>query len=94
MILGRRTIDVVCNLDIEQTPESLHAHAIPDGIDIRPGDTVVVHGAPADIRFGDRMTLQCRATVIRAGVLKRLWTQSIGLFRLSELYEVGFQRGR
>jgi hypothetical protein len=93
MRLGRRTIEVTCTVDIEQTPESLHAHAIPDGIDIRPGDTVVLHGAPTEIRFGDRVILQCRATVIRAGWLQRAWTKTKGLFALTELYEVGFQRG-
>ncbi len=93
MIFGPRTVDVTCMVDIEQTPESLHAHAIPDGIDIRPGDRVIVHGAPTEVRFGDHVTLQCRATVIRAGWLKRLWTRKTSLFALSELYEVGFQRG-
>jgi len=94
MSFGRRTIEVTCTVDIEQTAESLHAHAIPDGIDIRPGDTVVVHGAPAEIRFGDRVTLQCRATVTRAGWPERLWTKTKSRFALAELYEVGFQRGR
>lgn len=80
-------------VDIEQTADSLHAYAIPEGIDIRPGDTVLVHGAPTEIRFGEHVTLQCRATVIRAGWLKRQWTKKTGLFALAELYEVGFQRG-
>lgn len=94
MIFRRRTVEITCTVDIEQTAESLHAHAIPEGIDIRPGDEVIVHGVPAQIRFGDHVTLQCRATVVRAGWLKRIWTQKTGLFALSELYEVGFQRGR
>ena len=94
MMFGRQTFDVTCSVDIEQTPESLHAHAIPDGIDIRPGDTVVVHGALTEVRFGDRVSLQCRATVIRAGWLERLWTQTKAVFELTELYEVGFQRGK
>ena len=93
MIFSRRTVEVTCTVDIEQTAESLHAYAIPDGIEIRPGDTVVVHGVPTAIRFGDRVTLQCRATVTRAGWLRRLWTKTTGHFALTELYEVGFQRG-
>ena len=32
-----KQIDVPCFVDIEQTPDSLHAHAIPEGIDIHPG---------------------------------------------------------
>ena len=94
MKFGRETIEVTCTVDIEQTPESFHAHAIPDGIDIRPGDTVMVHGAPTEVQFGDRRSLQCRATVIRAGTLDRLWTRLTAVFELTELYEVGFQRGK
>ena len=93
MMFGRRTIEVTCTVDIEQTPESLHAHAIPDGVEIRPGDTVVVHGVPTEVLFGDRVTMQCRATVIRASLPERLWTQARALLELTELYEVGFQRG-
>jgi hypothetical protein len=90
-LLGRQTVDVGCTVDIEQTPESLHAHAVPDGIDIRPGDVVVVHGAPDRVAFGERVTLQCRATVVRAGWLRRRWTRLTAWLELTELYEVGFQ---
>lgn len=89
-ITGRR-IEIACIVDIEQTADSLHAHAIPDGVDIRPGDTVVVHGAPSQIAFGERIQVTCSATVIRAGVLTRVLTQVTGLFSLMELFEVGFQ---
>ncbi len=89
---GGETIDINCDVDIEQTPESFHAHAVPMGIDIRPGDVVKVHGAPSGIGFGERMTCQLRATVTRAGVVERLWTEFTGLFALTELYEVGFER--
>ncbi len=91
MMLARRRIEVPCSIDIEQTPESLHAHAIPEGIDIRPGDTVRVHDAPARIRFGERIAYQGRATVTRAGPLARAWTQMTALLQLTELYEVGFE---
>ncbi len=88
---GRRTVDVPCAVDIEQTHDSFHAHAVPYGIDIRPGDVVLVHGAPVDISFGDHITCECRATVARAGWLARTWTQMSGMFELTELYEVGFE---
>jgi hypothetical protein len=87
----RRTVEVPCFVDIEQTPDSLHAHAIPQGIEIRPGDTVQVHGAPARVAYGDRLHLRCSATVTRAGALGRMWAQLGGLLELVELYEVGFQ---
>ena len=87
-----RRIEVPCLVDIEQTPESLHAHAIPEGVDIQPGDKVLVHGAPSRIGYGERISLQCSATIIRATVLRRLWTQLTGLLEFAALYEVGFER--
>ena len=87
----RRRIEVSCRVEIEKTPASLHAHAIPDGIDLRPGDRVIVHGAPSDIAFGERISLVCRATVLRAGPIARAWTEMSAFFALTELYEVGFQ---
>jgi hypothetical protein len=88
---GRHSAEVDCLVDIEQTAQSLHAHAVPDGIEIRPGDVVLLHDAPTHIGFGDRVNCVCRATVIRAGWLRRAWTRVEGFFELTELYEVGFQ---
>jgi hypothetical protein len=85
-----RGIDVACVVEIEQTNESFHAHAIPLGIHIRPGDRVVVHGAPRSVAFGTRVSVPCRATVIRASWIERVWTRATALFELTELYEVGF----
>ncbi len=90
-IFGGEVVEIRCDVDIEQTAESFHAHAVPDGIDIRPGDIVVVHGVPTDVGFGERLTCTCSATVQRAGVLGRFWTQLTALLELTELYEVGFQ---
>jgi hypothetical protein len=87
---GGRTIDVPVTVEIERTAESFHAHAIPEGVDIRPGDSVLVHGAPDHVAFGTRITIPCRATVTRAGWLGRMWAQFQGMLELTELYEVGF----
>jgi hypothetical protein len=89
-----RRVEVPCLVEIEQTNESLHAHAIPEGVDIGPGDTVVVHGAPSAVRFGERLLVPCRATVTRAGPVARAWTQLTAMLELTELYEVGFQPRR
>jgi hypothetical protein len=89
--LGRRKIDVSCAVDIEQTPASFHAHAIPEGIDIQPGDIVVVHSVLDGVRFGERKSFRCRATVVRANWLGRAWARFGGLLALTELYEVGFE---
>ena len=69
----------------------MHAHAIPEGIDIRPGDSVLVHGAPSRIGYGDAFSSQCSATVIRASVFGRFWTHLTAPLELVELFEVGFQ---
>ena len=86
-----KQIEVPCFVDIEQTPESLHAHAIPEGIDIQPGDAVMVHGAPSRIAYGQRVKLECSATVTRANIFVRFWTRLMAPLELVELFEVGFQ---
>jgi hypothetical protein len=83
-------IDVPCYVDIEQTPDSLHAHAIPEGIDIQPGDSVIVHGAPSGIGYGEHLRVTCVATVIRAGAIRRFWTRLIAPLEFLELFEAGF----
>lgn len=88
-LLGGERVEIACDVDIEQTPLSFHAHAVPDGIDIRPGDRVVVHGAP-EVGFGERLVTRLPATVTRGGALARWWAGIEGMFELTELYEVGF----
>lgn len=90
-LFNERSIDIRADIDIEKTFDSFHAYAVPDGIDIRPGDVVIVHGVPTDIGFGERLVMQCDATVHRAGPLKRLWTRASSMFELTDLYEVGFE---
>jgi len=90
-----RRFDVGCTIEIQQTGESLHAHVSLDGdLDIRPGDEVTIHGAPVRIGFGDCVNLRRTATVVRAGVLKRLLTRVAGYLELTELYDVSFSDGR
>jgi len=86
-----RRFEVPCIVDIEQTAESLHAHAIPEGVMIRPGDTVLVRGAPSRIDLGQRAQIACVATVVRGGMLRRWRAKLSGLLALDELFEVGFQ---
>lgn len=85
------SVAIRADIDIEKTAESFHAYAVPDGIEIRPGDVVIVHGVPTDIGFGDRLITQCTATVHRAGPLLRAWTAFTAMFELTGLYEVGFE---
>lgn len=86
-----RSLDLVCSVDFENTAESLHAHAIPENVEIRPGDVVTLHDAPDFVPFGERLTCERRATLFRAGPLTRFWTELRSIFEIAELYEVGFQ---
>jgi hypothetical protein len=90
-LLGRRTVTVPCTVEIERTAESFHVHAVPEGIQLRPGDSVVVHGMPEDVAFGEVRSFETTATVTRAGPIERQWVQIRALFEIAELYEVGFQ---
>jgi hypothetical protein len=87
----RRTEEIDCEIDLEQTPESFHAYAVPDGVDIRAGDAVLLHDAPLGIGFGEHMLGRRRATLFRATLVERLWTEFAGMFALTDLYEVGFE---
>ena len=92
---GRRSVDVPCTVEIEQTPESLHAHVVLDaGFEIEPGDAVQVHDAPTSVPYGERLVVRRTATVTRAGRIERLWTKLAGHLELTELYEVSFSERR
>ena len=83
-------LTIECDVDLERTNDSFHAYAVPDGIDIRPGDVVQVHGLPDRLQFGENRRFRAPATVTRAGALRRAWTEFAGMFELTSLYEVGF----
>lgn len=88
--LARRRLDVPCTIEIEHTPRSLHAHVDLQGVEVGPGDTVLVHDAPTDVGFGERVLRNSHATVVKAGVVERLWTHLTAFLELTELYEVSF----
>jgi hypothetical protein len=90
-LLGRRTVEITCEVDIEQSPDSLHAYAIPQGIEINPGDTIYLHDVPTRIGYNERRVMTCRATVVRAGWFDRWKTEMMAIFQLTELYHVGFE---
>jgi hypothetical protein len=92
---SRRSFDVPCTVEIEQTSETLHAHVVLDGdIQIRAGDEVMVHNAPTHVEFGERLVVRRTATVIRGGLVDRLRARIEGYLELAELYEVSFSDGR
>jgi hypothetical protein len=92
---SRKSFDVPCTVEIEQTSETLHAHVVLDGdIDIKPGDQVKVHDAPTGVEFGQRLVVRRTATVVRGSRIDRLRARIEGYLELTELYEVSFSDGR
>ena len=85
-----------CTVEIEKTSESLHAHVVLDGdIDIRPGDEVIVHGAPTEVAFGETLERAPHGHGhARRLPLERLWTRIEGYLEFTELYEVSFSDRR
>jgi hypothetical protein len=95
MMRMRKSFDVPCTVEIEQTSETLHAHVVLDGnVDIRPGDEVTVHNAPTSVPFGERLVVRRTATVVRGGWLGKMRARIEGYLELTELYEVSFSDGR
>jgi hypothetical protein len=90
-IFGGKTVEVPCTVEIERTADYFFANAIPEGIELRPGDRVLVHGTPDHIEFGGKLSFETTATVYRAGALERFWTQWSALFEITELYHCGFE---
>ncbi len=94
-LFSSETFDTACRIEIEQSSEHFHAHVeLAGNIDIWPGDQVRVHGDPITIGFGERRVFDRKATVRRAGLLRRVWTRFASHFELAELYEVSFTPGR
>lgn len=94
-MLRKAAFDTNCHIEIEQSEEYFHAHVELDGdYAIRPGDQVLVHGDPIQIRFGERAEYERLATVTPASAFERLWTRIAAYLDLKELYEVSFSTRR
>ncbi|MEM0922566.1 MAG: hypothetical protein AAGF44_05865 [Pseudomonadota bacterium] len=87
----RYRFDVPCTVEVSHTFDSLHAHVIlPDGVDMNPGDQVLVHGEDVAVPYGEVQTFHRTATVGRATLLERLWTRATGDMEYMELLEFSF----
>lgn len=93
-ITGRRTLEVPCTVEVENTFDHLFTNVELEGIEVHPGDEVLVHAAPIDVPYGERVVVRRRATVVRAGWLERLWTRLTGDLEFMELLEFSFSSGR
>lgn len=89
-----RRVEVPCTVRVTQTRDDLFVAVELDGIDVEPGDRVQVHDAPTALGFGERIVVRRRATVVRAGPVRRYWTRASGYLGLLGLFEVGFSERR
>jgi hypothetical protein len=89
-VVSRRT-EVPCTVDLEATHDHFHAHVDLKGVEVDPGDEVLVRNAPSRIAFGTTQTFESSAEVKRASWLKRQIVKLTGGTEIHELYEVGFE---
>lgn len=92
--LTRHHVNVLCNVEIANTAEALHAHVFLNDLEVEAGDSVLVHDAPTDVAFGESLTCDRRATVSRASWLDKLWVRVSSRFELTTLFEVSFSPDR
>jgi uncharacterized Zn finger protein len=90
-ILTRSIEHAPCTVEISHKFESLHAHVrFNNGAVIYPGDEVKVNGPEIMAPFGEIVTADRDATIIRASAVERLWTRLTGDFEVMELCEFSF----
>ena len=94
-MIGRRTHDAPCTVEVCNTFEELSAHVrFDDGTVVHPGDEVIVHGAPVLVPYGETASIPRTATVKRAGPIERAWTRLTGDMEFMELCEFSFSEDR
>ena len=80
-----------CTIEVSHTFESLHAHVrFNNGTVVYPGDEVIVHGDPVKAPYGEVISEDREATILRATPLERLWTKIIGKLEFMEICEFSF----
>jgi hypothetical protein len=85
---------VKCSVDMSNTSEYLYAHVDLDGIQVGPGDQVLVHDPIVELPFGEVLSYQRTATVSKAGWLSRFWVYLTARLEITLLYEVSFSTTR
>lgn len=84
-------VDLPCKVSVNNTFESLEAHVeLAGDLAIEPGDTVLVHGDPVRVPYGESLTVHRQATVTRASAIERAWTRMTGDLEFMELCEFSF----
>lgn len=80
-----------CTVEISHCFESLHAHVrFNNGAVVYPGDTVQVQGPEIMAPFGQVVSEDREAIIVRASKLEQLWTRLTGDFEVMELCEFSF----
>lgn len=80
-----------CTVEISHCFESLHAHVrFNNGAVIYPGDEVQVQGPEIMAPFGEVVTEDREAIIVRASKLEQVWTRLTGDFEVMELCEFSF----
>ena len=77
-----------CTVEIANTSRDFYAHVALEDNSIRPGDQVLVHNPPTEIRWGEQLRVEREATISRASWFARWWTKWVARFELTTLYEV------
>ena len=85
---------VPCTVELAHTADDFYAHVVLEGVEVGPGDQVLVHDAPTTIAYGEHRICDTQATVSRATWLGRLLTRLTARFELTMLYEVSFSTAR
>ncbi|QFT64986.1 hypothetical protein SAMN05421853_101498 [Roseivivax halotolerans] len=80
-----------CTVEISHKFESLHAHVrFNNGAVIHPGDEVTVQGPEIMAPFGEIVSEDREAIIVRASKLEQLWTRLTGDIEVMELCEFSF----
>ncbi|HAB37916.1 MAG: hypothetical protein HOI86_02550 [Tateyamaria sp.] len=90
-LLKKEVEHAPCTVEISHKFESLHAHVrFNNGAVIYPGDEVQVQGPEIMAPFGEIVSEEREAKIIRASRLEQLWTRLTGDFEVMELCEFSF----
>lgn len=90
-LLTREIERAPCTVEISHKFESLHAHVrFNNGAVIYPGDEVQVKGPEIMAPFGQIVSEDREAVILRASRLERLWTRLTGDLEVMELCEFSF----
>ena len=80
-----------CTVEISHCFESLHAHVrFNNGAVIYPGEEVKVQGPEIMAAFGEVVSEDREAIIVRASKLEQIWTRLTGDFEVMELCEFSF----